>query len=82
MLRAFRGTFLVAIDDEEMDEGRAETAPIKPTLSELKSYLHCAAKIDWDNENYGNPVGVTSMELGIEALQELTEAEVKELYGK
>lgn len=74
MLRVFRGTFLVAIDEAELE--------CPATLEDVRQYLNEAASIDWNAEQFGDPVGMQSMELDFESLQELPAGEVKELYHK
>ena len=75
-LRAFRATFLVAIDENELD-----TAPETPiTLEQVKEYLTDALILSFNEEDYGNPCGVQSMEVGIDSLTELPADEVAKLY--
>ncbi len=90
-LRAFRGTFLIAIDEAESDfADESEKGGPVVSLEEVKNFLKDAALIDVDTEEHGNPVGWTSAELifdaqkpfGIEGLVELTPAEVERLYGQ
>lgn len=80
-LRAFTATFRCAIDvaDEEDDDGEPMA---EPTLEEIKAYLNDALVLDYDSEEYGNPVGMQSIEVNIDTLKELPKAEVKKLYGK
>lgn len=79
-LRAFKTTFLVAIDEEEAGEDHEEHAgPV--TLEELKAYLGGALRLDWDVEDNGNACGVQSVEVDIEGLTELSPAEIQSLYG-
>jgi hypothetical protein len=75
-LRAFRSTFLVAIDDEELD--RDNDQPV--SLEELKDYLANALHPVLDDEAYGNPVGFASAELDFDSLVELPAEEVQRLY--
>lgn len=81
-LRAFKTTFLVAIDDEsiEIDDRAEELGPV--SLEELKEYLNSALRVDWDNESEGDPCGVQSMEVLIEGLTELSPDEVAKLYTR
>lgn len=76
-LRAFKGTFLVAIDQSEADEGEQHVA-----LGDLSGYLKQALVLDVDTEEHGNPVGFQSAELLIDTLEELPTDEVERLYGK
>ena len=78
-LRAFKGTFLVAIDQSEADEGEGET-PLK--LDDLTSYLKDALVLDVDTEEHGNPVGFQSAELLFDTLEELSAETVRLLYGQ
>lgn len=75
-LRAFRTTFICAIDRDEIDDDEVA----EPTLDEVKSYLEDALVVDFDTENNGNPVGLQSVEVHIEQLTELPPDEVKKLY--
>jgi len=81
-LRAFKATFLVAIDEDEAvaNEQRGKLAG-QVTVEELKEYLNEALQVDWDNESEGDPCGIQSVEVNIEGLTELTPAEVKTTYG-
>ena len=80
-LRAFKTTFLVAIDQEDAAENRDKQArPV--TLEELKTYLGVALRLDFDTEDNGNDCGVQSIEVNIEGLTELSPQEVQSLYGK
>lgn len=89
-LRAFRGNFLVAIDDSEADDyddvfdevEDDEDEPSPATLDAVKEYLKDAAAVDMDMEEYGNPVGFQSLELQFESLEELPPDEVRRLYKK
>ncbi len=88
-LRAFRGTFLIAIDEVEADfaDESAKGGPVV-SLEEVKNFLKDAAVIDVNTDD--NPVGWQSAELlydgnpeaSIEGLVELTPAEVERLYGQ
>lgn len=80
-LRAFRATYLVAIDDEEaiQEEQRDEDAgPV--TLEELKNYLKKSVYPVLDTENNGNECGVQSVEMIHEQLEELSADEIKGMY--
>lgn len=92
-VRAFRGSFLVAIveseadedidDDEDEEEGDDESdGPAPVTLDALKDYLKDALTVDIDTEEYGNPVGFQSAELVWDTLTELPPDEVARLYSK
>lgn len=68
MMRIFKATFRCAIDDAELiEEGDRET-PV--TLEELKKYLNDALIVDF-NEEHGNPVGLQSVEVDYEELEEI-----------
>ena len=82
-LRAFKATFLVAIDESEArDNEQRDEAEGPVTVEELKDYLRDALVLSWDDEANGNPCGVQSMEVQIEELAELPSAEVHQLYSK
>jgi hypothetical protein len=83
-LRAFRGTFLVAIDENESPELEAgdETEPVPVTLVTLKEWLKKAIILDVNTEEEGDPHGFQSCELKFDSLYELPQSEVKRLYGK
>ena len=82
-LRAFKATFLVAIDENEAkDNEQRDEAEGLVTVEELKNYLRDALVLSWDDEANGNPCGVQSMEVQIEELAELPPAEVHQLYNK
>ena len=82
-LRAFKTTFLVAIDESEAkDSEQRDEAEGPVTVEELKDYLRDALVLSWDDESNGNPCGVQSMEVQIEELAELPPAEVHQLYNK
>jgi len=75
-LRAFRTTFLVAIEETELED---RDTPV--TLDELKKYLNDALIVSFNDEEHGNPVGLSSMEVFIEQLTEISPQERKALYG-
>jgi hypothetical protein len=75
-LRAFKGTFLVAIDQNEADEEQ----PV--SLDDLSAYLKEALILDIDTEDHGNPVGFLSAELHFDMLEELPDDELRRLYGR
>ena len=82
-IRAFKATFLVAIDDQEAldnEDRLPDDGPV--TLHELQDYLNDALRVDWNNEENGNACGVQSVEVDINTLQELTPNEVHELYHR
>ena len=82
-LRAFKATFLVAIDESEAKDNEQRDEAAGPvTVEELKDYLRDALVLSWDDEDNGNPCGVQSMEVQIEELAELPPAEVQQLYNK
>jgi hypothetical protein len=78
MVRAFKAIFLCAIEDDDLEEDR--DTPV--TLAEVKDYLGDALRLTWNDEECGNPVGLSSVEVVIEGLTELSEDERKRLYGK
>lgn len=77
-IRAFKTSFLVAIDESE----RREEMTGRVTLTDLKDYLSKVLMVDWDSEGYGDTCGVQSVEVDIDGLKELSPGEVKSLYGK
>lgn len=79
-LRAFKTTFLVAIDEDEAlaNEQRDSENPV--TIEELRTYLSDALRLSFNDEDFGNEVGVQSLQVLIENLEELPAAEVKRLY--
>ena len=96
MLRAFKATFLVAIDVDEIDPEDLEDdfdpdtdtddpdhvpVPPEPTIEDVRSYLQDALILDYDQDEYGNPVGVLSVEVDIDSLEELDPSEVEALYS-
>ena len=81
-LRAFTAVFRCAIDVDEADETESGRQRREPSLNQVKQYLKRALNVDLDTEDNGNPVGMQSVEVNIETLQELTPAEVKRDYGK
>ena len=82
-LRAFKATFLVAIDESEArDNEQRDEAEGPVTVEELKDYLRDALVLSWDDEANGNPCGVQSMEVQIEELAELPSAAVHQLYNR
>jgi hypothetical protein len=82
-LRAFRTTFLIAIDEADAVANWQREEDAKPvTLDELKEYLNDALIVDVNTDEYGDPLGFQSAEIYIEKLKELTSAEVKKLYKK
>lgn len=72
-IRAFRTTFLCAIDEEELDG--------TPSLEEVKEYLADVLRLQLDDEYGTKPVGLSSVEVNIEGLEELSSEDVKKLYG-
>ncbi len=76
MLRVFSTTCLVAIDADELDE------PKNINLEDVKSHLNDALIVDWNCEDYGNPIGLQSVEVHIDQLQELSQEQVQKLYKK
>lgn len=76
-LRAFKGTFVVAIDPSEADEGDGEP-PL--TVGDLTAFLKEALALDVDTEECGNPVRFQSAELLFDTLEELPADEVLRLY--
>lgn len=92
MLRVFQTTCLVAIDTDELDDvvdigsGRFNaTDPVnlhQVNLEDVKNHLKDALIVDWNCEEYGNPIGLQSIEVDIEELQELTPEQVEQLYKK
>ena len=93
-VRAFRGSFLVAIVESEADEDFDEDDgdgdgddgddgdPAPVTLDAVKDYLKDALNLDIDTEEYGNPVGFQSAELLWDTMTELPPDEVARLYNK
>lgn len=81
-LRAFKATFLVAIDEEEArdDERRETDAPV--TRDEVKAYLDNALIVGFNNEDHCDVVGIQSVEVVLDDLQELTPSELKRRYKK
>lgn len=80
-MRAFRGAFLVAIDDVEATEQEQREEDAGPaSLEELKSYLAKAVRPVLNDEEHGNPCGVQSVEMLFEELTELPQDEVRRLY--
>lgn len=77
-LRAFQTTFLIAIDEEEVQRDNAE--PV--TIEELKQYLAKALIVDVNTDEHGDAIGFQSVEVQIENLTELDPHKVHELYGK
>jgi len=72
----------VLIDEDEAvaDEQREEDAgPV--TLEEAKEYLNEALYPSWDTEDYGNPIGVESVNQHVSEMIELPPEEVKRLFG-
>lgn len=81
-MRAFRTTFLCAIDENEaVDNDQRETG-VPVTLEEVKRYLSDALRLSFDDEQCGNPIGLQSLEVHIEQLEELPQNEVEKLYEK
>ncbi len=77
--RAFRFEGLVATDvsGDVGDDGK----PLREvTLEKLRDYLVRAGRVSWDMERCGD-IGVSSMEIHWESLQELPRVEVDRLYG-
>lgn len=81
MLRAFRTTFLVAIDDQEADEKDDNCVPVPVTLEEFKQWIDKALRIDVDTEEHGNEIGFQSAEVDIENFVELEQTDVVKLYA-
>jgi hypothetical protein len=80
MLRGFVGTFRCAINTSELSsEERPEGD--EPTLEEVKAYLQEALRVDFDMEDCGNAVGISSVEVDIEGLKEISPEEVARVYG-
>jgi hypothetical protein len=79
-LRAFKGTFLVAIDESEVDDEDDGEEPV--TLDGLTNFLKDALALDVDTEDHGNMVGFQSAELLFNTLEELPDDEVRRLYGR
>jgi len=77
-LRAFRGTFLVAIDNDELDEPKKRL----PSLKAVKKWLNEAMILDVDLEGAGNSLGFQSCELVTDSLEELSPDEVNKLYRR
>jgi hypothetical protein len=75
-MRVFRTSFLVAVDPASAVENgeREEGRPL--TLEEVKEYLRTALLLDWDREGQNDPIGIQSMEVDIEHLEELSATEV------
>lgn len=68
-MQIFKATFRCAIDEAELlEEGDRET-PV--TLEELKEYLSQSLIVSFNDEEYGNPVGLQSVEVDVEELEEI-----------
>lgn len=83
-LRAFRTTFLIAIDEQDAAD-LEQRDPDKPvTLEEVKEYLRNYLNLDMNTEDVGGSeeIGFQSVEVNIEALREIPADEVSRLYSK
>ncbi len=78
MLRAFRTTFIVAIDEREIDEIRMG----RVQLREVQQYLRDALILSFNDEEHRNRIGLTSLEVNIEGLEEVEPGEVEQLYNQ
>lgn len=84
-MRAFKATFRCAIgddfrgDEDEDEDGGERERPA--TLEEIKVYLKDALMVSFDDEEYGNPFGLASVEVIIEDLEEISDEEKEKLYG-
>lgn len=67
--KVFVATCYVEIDTDEAD------GPEYGFADAVKSYCEDAVCLDVDTEEYGNPCGVTSLEIDWDSLQEATEVE-------
>lgn len=78
-LRVFKSTVFVAIDEDTAKENE-ERDPDAPPVSvdELTDYLRKGFRIDWLDEEFGNPVGIQSIEVDFD-FTELTAEEMAEL---
>jgi hypothetical protein len=77
-MRAFKTTFLVAIDENERSEEM--TDPV--TLEDMKKHLSDVLIVNWNVEDYPDLCGIQSVEVDIDGLKELFPDEVRKLYGK
>lgn len=83
VMRAFRTTFLVAIDEETVSDEDRAAGFMSVDLDEVADYLADGGlQLSWNDEDCGNPCGVVSMEIDLDGLVELPAAEVKKLYGE
>ena len=80
-LRAFKTTFLIAIDQDESSEWDDEDDQSPMSLDEFKEWLNDALRVDVDTDGCGNP-GFQSCDVDIDGLKELSPDQVKKLYGK
>ena len=80
-MRVFKTTFLVALDPTEAVESGERQAGKPLTLDEVKDYLHSALLLAWDREGQGDPIGIQSLEVWTDQLEELPAAEVHRLYS-
>lgn len=75
-IRAFVVPVVVLIDDQEaIDDERRDEAKGPVTLEELKNYLSDAMIVDWNVEEYGNEVGLESLNVHFEEIRELSPEE-------
>lgn len=63
-----------AVANGEREAGR----PL--TLDEIKDYRHSALLLAWDREGQGDPIGIQSLEVWTDHLEELPAAEGDRLY--
>ena len=62
-MRAFKTTFVVAVDPADaVDYGEREEGKLL-TLEEVKRYLQSALMLDWDREGQGDPIGIQGMDV-------------------
>lgn len=67
MKRTFTATFVVTIDDEEIQVDQYS----KPaTTNDVKEFLADALEIGLNTEDYGNSVGAISCEVLLDSLKE------------
>ncbi len=76
-LRAFKGTFFVTIDPADSNEDEPPTV----TIEALRDHLSDLVCLDLDFEEVGNPLGVSSVALYYDTMQEMSPEEVKKYYG-
>jgi hypothetical protein len=83
MKRAFMFPVYVLIDeDEAVAEEHREVDAGPVTFEEVKEYLRDAIRIHWDDETYGNPIGVLSVNVHTSETVELSDDEKIRLFGK